>query len=60
MQENHNRRKKKQYPLRVNDDLMEWVSGRAERNNRSVNGEINQILGNAKDAEDEKEEKPCQ
>lgn len=34
-----------QYKMRVTHDRMEWLKRRAERNNRTINAEINFILG---------------
>lgn len=42
----------KPYPLRMANDLKAWVQARAERNDRSVNAELNRLVKQAKEAEE--------
>jgi hypothetical protein len=41
----------KPYPLRMQPDVNDWIRERAERNERSVNVEINRVLRQMKEAE---------
>ena len=43
--------KQKQTQARMPADLHQWLAGRAGRNNRSMNGELVDILQKAKEAE---------
>ena len=43
--------KQKQTQARMPADLHQWLSNRAARNNRSMNGELVDILQKAKEAE---------
>ena len=43
--------------IRVPETIKNWLSGRAEQNSRSINGEVVAIFKDAKD-KDRKQEKP--
>ena len=40
------------YPLRMSESLKTWLRGRAKRNDRSINAELNRILKSAKEQEE--------
>ena len=44
--------KQKQTQARMPADVHQWLAGRAARNNRSMNGELVDILQKAKEAEE--------
>jgi len=40
--------KTKNFALRITDEMFEYLSERAEKNNRSINAEINTIIENVR------------
>ena len=53
--------KKKQssaYPLRMADDVKDWLKKRAASNDRTVHSELNRILKGVKEAEEQEQPKP--
>ena len=39
------------YPLRMAEDLKEWLKDRAKKNDRTVHAELNRILKEVREAE---------
>ena len=52
-----NDRKKTPYPLRMTDEVKEWITKRAKDNDRTVHAELSRILREVKEAEEQKETK---
>ena len=51
-----NEKKQSPYPLRMADDVKDWIKKRAKSNDRTVHSELNRILKEVKEAEEEKRE----
>ena len=45
------------YSLRLDPDLSQWMKARAKAGDRSLNAEINRLIRQAKEAEEEGEQK---
>lgn len=45
------------FPLRIDPELAQWVKDRAKAGDRSLNAEINRLIRQAKEAEEEGEQK---
>ena len=42
------------YPLRLEDDLSQWVKAQAKAGDRSINAQINRLIRESKEATEEK------
>lgn len=45
------------FPLRIDPELAQWVKDRAKAGDRSLNAEINRLIRQAKETEEEGEQK---
>ena len=52
-----NDRKKTPYPLRMTDEVKEWITKRAKDNDRTVHAELSRILREVKEAEEAEKQK---
>ena len=51
------KRQSSAYPLRMAEDLKEWLKDRAKTNDRTVHAELNRILKEVREADEQKETK---